>query len=1240
MILFKQSKVKKKYLITTVISLFALLQFVTINLFSQENEMGIPFFQNFLPKNYGYESQNFSITEDNNGILYVGNLSGVIEYDGFSWRLIPLNGIIQLASNNKGVVYVGCYNNIGFLHRNKQDRNEFVSLSNKLPNGKTNIGQITKICSHNENILFVAGSYLYFYDNKSIKILDSNSVSVNIFKVDEQIYITKEPGGIYKFINSKLVKIEDNDFFKNKSISGILPYDNSLLIRTFNDNRFYVLNKNGIVKEFITEVDEFLKLNEFYCAIPISDGFYAIGTVKGGFIVIDKDGKYITGLNEKTGLNNDNIHDLYLDKRNNLWISMNNGFCRTEVPSAFTYFNRNNGVLGNVSDICRYRGKIYIATSRGAFILKTNNKNINEEKFVSVKNVITDCNKFFPIKEGLLLSANDGIYLINGETGKKISDGQLEAFSKSKSNPNIIFLGRNNGLYAISYVNGKWNELGKLHNVNVQIRTIAEDNYGNLWLGTDYNGVYKVNIKKGWNNFASVVNYFESNGLPKEHNWIDVYNSNQGVIFSTQKGVYRFNYIKNYFYSDVLLGFNFKSEKRWVFPMSEDNNNNIWLSSGVEGVFEKETAVTYYKGQGKNYLLKPIPFRKMKDFTVEAIYPDFNNVVWFGGFDGLIRFDQKYYNNDTLSLKTLLRQVIIGNDSIVYCGVSTSNNTITGSNDTIVPKFENKFNHITFSFSAPFFESPDDVYYQYYLENFDKEWSPWEKNHLKEYTNLFEKEYVFHVRAKNIYNNVSKEAIYKFVIKPPIWRTWLAYIVYIVLIASFMLMLLKLRAFKYAQDKFKLEHLLAERTEELVKQKERAEDLISNILPKDTADELASKGHASRKKYKMVTVLFSDVQGFTQIAEHMNPEKLLDELDKFFLHFDTVVEKLGIEKIKTIGDAYMCAGGIPQKNRTNPIDVVMSAIEMQQFMKILRKESENEWDIRIGIHTGPVIAGVVGSKKFSYDIWGDTVNIASRMESSGKAGEINISEVTHELVKDYFDCEYRGKLPVKYKGEIDMYFVKGIKVELSVNGEGLIPNEEFYKKLQFIRFADLEEIIMTRLDKGLPQSLYYHNVKHTIDVMVQVEIFGIGENVTREELLLLKTAALFHDSGFLIGYEDHELLSIKMAKDILPQFKYSDEQIKTISEMIFATKFPPSPRTKLEMILCDADLDYLGRSDFIPVSQNLFRELYERGKIRSIDEWNKLQYEFIRNHQYFTNTARSLRNSNKNLKLDELNSLT
>ncbi len=1245
MIFYTNHKSTKFNLFLIKSSLVILLLSIKLISNAQDNEMGFPFVENFPPKAYGFESQNFSIVEDKQGILYVGNLSGVLEYDGTSWKLIPLSGIPQLAVDENNKVYVGCYNNFGFLTHNDKNKNEFTSLTSTLPARYRNFGEVRKIVTQGNIVLFVAGTRLYQYDGKHLKMTDSSAVEINLFKVHNQIFVSRQPGGIFLFSTKGLKPIKGGDLYTRKSVLSILPYNKDLLIKIQEDKGFFILQSNGEQIPFKTDIDEFIEVNRFSCALQVTNDFFAIGTARCGFVVIDKKGKYITGLNDKTGLYNDNINEMYLDARNNLWVSLNNGICRTEVPSAFSYLNRNNGVHGGVSSICRFNGKLYIASTQGAFYLKSGlnydfkNYNFESEKFIPINNITSDCNRFFSLENSLLVSADDGIYQIENETGKKIFDGLFETIIRSRKYPEIIYVAKSNGLSALSDKNGKWTEEPLLPELKEPIRTIAEEDDGTLWLGTDYNGTIKVQMDTGWNINAPFFSYKEGFGLPKNFNWLDVYYTSSGILFSTQKGVYRFDKSKNKFYADTLLGLDFKKQNRWVFPIIEDKQKNIWLSSGVEGVYSKETALAYYNGRGRKYTLVTAPFKKIKDFTIESVFPDSNSVIWFGSFDGLIRFDTKYYDNDTAAIQVLLRQVIIGQDSIVRCTPDTVKSKLTGETDTLLPIFNYRYNHITFHFSAPFYESPGDVYYQFFLEGFDKEWSPWEKIHLKEYTNLSEGVYTFHVRAQNIYGNVSKEATYRFKIKPPLYRTWYALLIYIVLLISFIFMLLKWRAYLYAQEKFKLESLLAERTEELVKQKERAEELIANILPKDTAEELASKGHATRKKYKMVTVLFSDVQGFTMIAEHMNQEKLLDELDKFFLHFDTVVEKLGIEKIKTIGDAYMCAGGIPQKNRTNPIDVIIAAIEMQQFMTELRKESENEWDIRIGIHTGPVIAGVVGSKKFTYDIWGDTVNIASRMESSGKAGEINISETTYELVKDYFDCEYRGKLPVKYKGEIDMYFVKGIKPDLSVNGECLFPNEKFFKKLQFILFDDLEEFIMLKLDKGLPKNLYYHNIKHTIDVMVQVEIFGLGEGVSREEMLLLKTAALFHDTGFLIGYDDHELLSIKMAKEILPQFKYSEQQVQIISELIFATKFPPNPRNKLEMIICDADLDYLGRNDFIPTSQNLFRELYERGKIRSIDEWNKLQYEFIRNHQYYTETAKNMRNVNKNMQLDELNNL-
>ncbi|OFY29852.1 MAG: guanylate cyclase [Bacteroidetes bacterium RIFOXYA12_FULL_35_11] len=459
------------------------------------------------------------------------------------------------------------------------------------------------------------------------------------------------------------------------------------------------------------------------------------------------------------------------------------------------------------------------------------------------------------------------------------------------------------------------------------------------------------------------------------------------------------------------------------------------------------------------------------------------------------------------------------------------------------------------------------------------------------------------------------------------------------MIGAFILMVTKWRSYRFAKERAKLEKIINERTEELVKQKERSEELVSNLLPKETADEIISKGKADSKRYDLTTVMFADFQEFTKITEALNPEALISDLDKIFLHFDSIVEKYGIEKIKTMGDAYMCAGGIPEKNCTNPVEIVLAAIEMQQHLYALHDElheANETWNMRIGIHTGPVIAGVVGSKKFSYDIWGDTVNIASRMETSGMPGKINISSKTYEYIKDFFICEPRGKLPVKYKGDIDMFFITGIKPELSINNNGDAPAPAFSIKLQLVRYSDLEEMLFSKLEKGLPKNLYYHNFKHTVDVTAQVEILGRYESISEADMLILKTASLFHDSGFMIGYDDHELLGMKLARETLPQYKYTPDQIKAVCDLIYATKFPPQPKNLLEQIICDADLDYLGRHDFIPNSQNLFRELYERNKIKTMEEWNKMQIKFLEGHQFYTESARKLRDVNKNKQLEEL----
>ena len=422
---------------------------------------------------------------------------------------------------------------------------------------------------------------------------------------------------------------------------------------------------------------------------------------------------------------------------------------------------------------------------------------------------------------------------------------------------------------------------------------------------------------------------------------------------------------------------------------------------------------------------------------------------------------------------------------------------------------------------------------------------------------------------------------------------------------------------------------------------------IKALYEKISPNRLKEAGDGEKKersiKFNMATVLFADIHGFSRLVEGMDSSSVMDELDEIIVEFESIVTRYKIEKIKTIGDTYMCAGGIPVKNITNPIDVVMAAIEMRIFLEeyeINRRGVNNRiWDLKIGIHSGPVTAAISGRKKINYDIKGDTVNTASRIEAVSDSGMILISVMTYELVKEFFNCEHFGKLPVKYTDDLQMYKVKGLKPEFSVNGEGVVPNESFRIKFGLIQFTDIQEIILDKLEMDLPGYLFYHNVKHTVDVVTEVELIGWAEGCSYEEILLLKTAALFHDAGHIVAYDNHEFYGTQIAIEILPGFNYTPDQIERICSIIMSTKLPPKPTNLLENIICDSDLDYLGRSDFIPVSNTLYEELKAQNKMGSLNDWNKIQVKFISGHQYFTKTARSLREVNKKLQIERIQSL-
>jgi adenylate cyclase len=234
-------------------------------------------------------------------------------------------------------------------------------------------------------------------------------------------------------------------------------------------------------------------------------------------------------------------------------------------------------------------------------------------------------------------------------------------------------------------------------------------------------------------------------------------------------------------------------------------------------------------------------------------------------------------------------------------------------------------------------------------------------------------------------------------------------------------------AIEMAVYKHKVDSELRKKTRELENEKVRTDKLLHNILPSEIINEWKTYGFISPRHYNHISILFTDFHGFTDISSRLSPDVLVEELNDMFHNFDTIIELHNLEKLKTIGDTYMIGAGLPTESDDHAVRITLAALDMQQYIKKRNSISKIQWLMRAGINSGQVIAGIVGTNKFTYDVWGDTVNIASRMESSSLPGKINISGSTYELIKDVFDCEYRGKLNAKGKGEIDMYFVNQSK---------------------------------------------------------------------------------------------------------------------------------------------------------------------------------------------------------------------
>jgi class 3 adenylate cyclase/HD superfamily phosphodiesterase/ActR/RegA family two-component response regulator len=424
----------------------------------------------------------------------------------------------------------------------------------------------------------------------------------------------------------------------------------------------------------------------------------------------------------------------------------------------------------------------------------------------------------------------------------------------------------------------------------------------------------------------------------------------------------------------------------------------------------------------------------------------------------------------------------------------------------------------------------------------------------------------------------------------------------------------------------------------------RISQLLENIFPVTVLEDLNVNKKFSPKRVNNGIVLFTDFVDFSAKARDKSPLRLVNKLEHYFSQFDEIIKRYKLEKIKTIGDAYMALAGVTENTQNPAIRACLAALEIRDIMRndsaVSKALGQSSWDIRIGIHSGPLVAGIIGKSKMSFDVWGDTVNIAARAEAGTSPGTISVTSDLAEQVKAHFNLTHRGAVTLpKRGGQMEMFFLEGLKSAFCLYDEGNVPSSELRRQcgLSSIDFEHMRKEILNRLKALLPDRLVYHDIDHTLNIEKAALRLTYLEGIDEEEVLLLRTAVLYHDAGFIEKYNHNEDFAIGMARNALPKYGYSIEQIDTVCRIIQATKSNVEPVSALEKIMCDADHDYLGRADYYAVAKRLRNEMANYNRIFTEKEWCQFQLEYLeKTHQFYTETAKNIRLQAKQKRIAEL----